>query len=73
MQIAIAIDDWKLSIFERHLAQSGYTYKTGPGLTSDMMILYVVTDNAVALGEVVRAANLEARLTIPPEEGTMKL
>lgn len=60
---AIAIDAWKLSIFERHLSQSGYTYEQGDGVTEDTLILYVTTDNPVALEVVLRAANEEAHLT----------
>jgi hypothetical protein len=27
LKIAIVVDDWKLSIFERHLTQAGYEYE----------------------------------------------
>lgn len=60
---AIAIDSWKLPIFERHLKQSGYAYEQGKGLTQDTMFLYVDTENVVALETVVRAANTEAAKT----------
>jgi hypothetical protein len=66
MKAAIAIDDWKLPIFERHLSRAGYAYEKGDGLTPDTLHLYVVTDNMVALHGVVRAANDEARLTGKP-------
>lgn len=58
MKAGIAIDDWKLPIFERHL--SGYVYEKGPGLTDDTLLLTVETDDMKALEKVVRAANAEA-------------
>lgn len=63
MKIAIAIDDWKLPIFERHLKQSGYTFENAGLLTAGALILRVDTDNALALVEVVKAANTEAAMT----------
>lgn len=63
MQAAIAIDTWKLSIFERHLRQSGYAYSKANGLTDNTMMLSVATNNMEALGEVVKAANTEAAKT----------
>jgi len=58
---AIAIDDWKLPIFERHLAGGGYQYEQHPGLTDDTLTLTVTTDCLQDLEVVVRAANNEAR------------
>jgi hypothetical protein len=60
MRAAIAIDDWKLPIFERRLSQAGYAYEKGDGLTAGTLNLYVTTDNLIALETVVRAANTEA-------------
>ena len=61
MKIAIAIDDWKLPIFERHLTGAGYFYTRGNGLTDGTLFLYVVTnDDPQKLEGVVRAANDEA-------------
>ena len=57
---AIAINEWKLPIFERHLKQAGYTFEKGPGLSVDALILVVNTSNINALEAVVRAANDEA-------------
>ncbi len=59
----IAIDSWKLPIFERHLKQGGYTYQEGAGLTDDTRMLYVSTENLEALSVVVGAANIEAAKT----------
>lgn len=66
MKAGIAIDRWKLSIFERHLAQNGYTWTNAGGLTEGTLLLTVETENAEALGVVVRAANDEAARTGPP-------
>lgn len=63
---AIAIDSWKTEIFERHLKQSGYSFQKGPGLTADMTLLTVVTDNLHALGEVAKNAAEEAARTGRP-------
>lgn len=59
----IVIDTWKLSIFERHLTQSGYTYENKGALTKDSLLLRVSTSNLDALAEVVKAANTEAART----------
>jgi len=67
MKAAIAIDDWKQPIFERHLSQAGYAYATGPGLTSDTRLMTVTTENPQALEIVVRAANTEAAMTGAPQ------
>lgn len=59
MRAAIALDAWKIDIFERHLTQSGYQPERAQ--TSDgIAYLTVETDNVVALHEVVQAANNEA-------------
>ncbi len=56
----IAIDDWKLAIFERHLSTSGYRFGRGPGLSPGTLFLIVETENLDALEIVVRSANTEA-------------
>lgn len=63
---AIAIDDWKLPIFERHFSQAGYAYEKGSGPTSGTLLLTVKTKNVEALGIVVMAANTEAARTGSP-------
>lgn len=63
---AIVIDGWKLSIFERHLTQVGYSYEKGPGITADTLLITVKTENIEALGIVVKAANTEAAKTGAP-------
>lgn len=60
MKAGIAIDDWKLPIFDRHLTTSGYSYEKHPGLIEDTLTLTVETDDVKALEKVVRAANAES-------------
>ncbi len=67
MKAAIAIDDWKLSIFQRHLDQCAYKFTQGPGLTSGTLLLMVQTTNLEALAVVVGAANAEAAKTGAPK------
>lgn len=54
---AIAIDAWKLSIFDRHLKAAGYTY-THNG-NADIIILKVNYEWLSKLKPIVEAANLE--------------
>ena len=63
---AVVIDNWKLSIFERHLQQSGYAFTNAGQLTACSLVLHVHTENLVALVEVVKAANTEAAQTGAP-------
>lgn len=60
---AIAIDAWKLPIFQRVLREAGYTWEQHPGLTIDMLLLKVSTDNMQALAQAVLKANQEAGRT----------
>lgn len=59
----IAIDDWKLPIFERHLSQAGYAFDNAGRIMAGTLLLRVDTENLVALSEVVKAANAEAAQT----------
>lgn len=61
MKAAIAIDNWKLQIFEHHLSDAGYQFEQHPGLTKDTLTLTVETSCPKELEVVVRAANAEAR------------
>jgi hypothetical protein len=58
----IAIDSWKLSIFERHLNEGGYAFEQRPGLvpSGGTITLLVETSNLHALYMVIREANNEA-------------
>ena len=63
---AIVIDNWKLPIFQRHLEQSGYSYKSDSGITPNTLTLFVFTTNLDALSTVLGAANKEAKKTGVP-------
>lgn len=63
IKAGIAIDNWKLPIFERHLTEAGYSFEQCPGATPDMLFLRVDTISVEELGVVVRAANNEAAET----------
>lgn len=56
----IAIDSWKLPIFERHLKDAGYTFKPPVKILDGTLLLQVKTTNLQALHGVVRKANQEA-------------
>lgn len=62
----IAIDAWKLSIFQRHLQQAGYTFENKGALPSGALLLRVDTTNLEALATVVKAADTEAAKTGAP-------
>jgi len=63
MKAGIAIDAWKLEIFERHLKQAGYSWVNAGPLVEGTTLLTVSTENATALAGVVQAANDEAART----------
>lgn len=60
MRAGIAIDKWKLEIFERHLKNAGFNYEQSPGLTPGTLILIVETDREVTLAGTVKQAQQEA-------------
>lgn len=61
----VFIDAWKLTIFERTLRESGYTWTQHPGLAPKTLLLKVATDNMQALAQVILRANQEAARTGP--------
>ncbi len=63
LKICVAIDAYKLAIFKRRLAEAGYAFEEGPGLTIETLHLYVRATSVIALEKIVRAANEEARKT----------
>lgn len=63
IKAGIAVDDWKLPIFERHLTQAGYAYEKREGLVPGTCLLAVSTENPTALAETVRKASDEAHKT----------
>jgi len=60
LKAGIAIDDWKLPIFKRHLSEAGYQFEQHPGVTKDTLTLTVFATSIDELGEIVLAANTEA-------------
>lgn len=62
MRAAIAIDSWKLPIFEEKLNGAGFQYEKHGGLTKDSLTLIVETDDdgMPTLAKVVATANTEA-------------
>jgi len=63
MKAGIAIDAWKLEIFEHHLKRAGIAYRNAGPLTPDSLLLSVETNDPVALQKVVTKANTEAALS----------
>lgn len=63
---AVALDSWKLPIFERHLRAAGYTWGSAGALTDNSLVLTIQTTNLQALAQVVLKANQEAARTGKP-------
>lgn len=63
LKAGIAIDAWKLPIFERRLSQSGYVWTNCGAPTESTLLLRVETNNLEALAVVIKAANDEAART----------
>lgn len=59
----VAIDDWKLEIFKRHLDAAGYTYTVHPGLTPGTLFLKVPMEWAHQLAPIIKAASDEAAIS----------
>jgi len=60
MKIGIAIDTWKLTIFEDALKAAGFTWERKPGVTEDTLLLTVEAPSADPLFALVKKANAEA-------------
>lgn len=67
IKAGIAIDHWKLPIFQRHLDQAGYKYTQSKVIVEGVLILTVETTNQTALAIVVDKANREATHTGKPQ------
>lgn len=65
MKIGIAIDAWKLKIFQRRLNAEVrvISYEVGPGSTDATLFIAVKTNDKGALVDLCKAANKEARNT----------
>jgi hypothetical protein len=58
MKIAVAIDKWKLPVFDKHLKEAGYSYETESGISKEVLILKVEAEKEL-LRPIVKAANDE--------------
>lgn len=61
MKAAIALDNWKLPIFRKHLTDAGYKYEDAGGLTYDTTVLTVETDDMLKLKKVLEKCQAECR------------
>ena len=61
-RVGIAIDKWKLDIFTKVLNEADYAFTRKPGLTPEMLILYIeIPETEVnKLADVVAVANNRA-------------
>lgn len=68
--ISIALDAWKLPIYERHLTAAGYACQPGPGLIADdpehISLRIAVYEMDDALAAALQAAAMDAARTGPP-------
>lgn len=55
----IALDEWKLSIFRKHLDAAGFTYEGPAPFTKGCVILRVRYDSISEIKSVVEAAQAE--------------
>lgn len=60
MKAGIAVDNWKLPVFRKHLEKAGYEYVDGGPLTADTTLLTVETDDVLALKAVLEKCQTEA-------------
>ncbi len=63
MKAGIAIDAWKLPIFDRLLTAAGFTFTNVGQLTDGTLLLRVDTEESQRLAQVVLAANIECAKT----------
>lgn len=68
MKAGIAVDAWKLPIFERRLKAAGHTFTNHGELMPGVLLLRVDTDNGQALAQLCLAANTEAARTGAPNQ-----
>lgn len=61
LKIGIAIDKWKLPIFQKHLESNGYEYEEHPGVTEDTLLLKVLAESQDEVQAIAEAASLECR------------
>lgn len=63
IRAAIALDSWKVGIFERHLKTNGFTFERTDDVEHGVIILSVTTSKVDVLARVVKAAQTEAAKT----------
>lgn len=66
-KVGIAIDPWKLPIFECHLTQAGCIFQNTGKLYQGALLLRVDTKNLEALEQILMAAHTEAARTGKPK------
>lgn len=60
MKIGVAVDNYKKTIFEKHLSAAGFKYEVSQ-LFDKAILFTVVTDDRYGLGKVVKEANDECK------------
>lgn len=69
-ELGIAVNDWKLPIFEKHLRKAGFEYKVErekDGPLAGSLVINVTTKNAGPLAELMQNANDECRIAAKNE------
>lgn len=61
--IGIALDDWKLPIFEKALKKAGYNYAVEGGLSPGTKMLRVLVSDVKGFKKIIRKANNAAAKT----------
>jgi hypothetical protein len=67
---AIIIDAWKLSVFDKHLTEAGYSYTKHEGVAADTLTLRVAYAWVAKLQPVVEAAQAECGHIAAIQNGT---
>lgn len=57
--IGIAVDNWKVEIFRKHLKQNSFVYQRFPGVTPGTTMFKVKADDFNRIKNTVHAANAE--------------
>ncbi len=60
IRAAIALDNYKLPVFQKHLEEAKFTYEVTEGITPGTLTMFVETENVNILRMVVENANTEA-------------
>lgn len=57
--VGVVMDDWRVTVFRRHLDAAGYEYSEHPGPTPNTRILKVTCEWVHKLKEIIDAAEAE--------------